>query len=561
MSVSNLGTSFLSPSITYAGRQPFYGAGSNTQTISTFQQLFTSSITGNSAGFGSVVGVNIATSSLSGNTGLIDILSSFTATISSLSANSATIDTISSTNINTSTIAVLGDLDLNGNNLTTSGTFPFELLLNGIPIATTSNISSLSDWAYFPAVSSINAGGNYLSNVPAIEMSGANGFITGVSSINGSVYPPVAGGVTSFNTLTGAVTISAGANITLSPVGNDVAINATVPSGTTPSTITGVNTFMLSDATLASEFADATITAGGGFGGNITMTANSGDGTINGGAITMTANGGGGPAGLFGAITMTANSGSAAGIATGGSIELVANSGTSASNLTSKISLNAGGLNLYSGVGSPFASLFGYTYMNASLGISLVAGAFTSGLQAPGTVYLYGTTGITLGSDTYANRFFPTWDTVNPPANLSINGRSTVLGDAYVDINNVNDISFDGAGTGTISGVQTINGVAYPPPTPPTVIQAAGTTALTPANANTTYVLTSGLSQDFTTAGLGAGDAGLVWYVKNAFATDITIEENGTGIAGVTGTVFATTVIANSATQILFWDGTILTMY
>ena len=764
MSVSNLGTSFLSPSITYAGRQPFYGAGGGSQqsTISTFQQLFTSSITGNTASFSSMNLSNILTSSIIGNTASFSSINSSNILTSSIIGNTALFSTISSTNINCSSITVLGDLDLNGNDLTTSGTFPFELLLNGIPIATTSNISSLSDWAFYPAVSSINAGGNFLSNVPAIEMSGANGFITGVSSINGAVYPPVTGGVTSFNTLTGAVTISGGTNISLSPVGNNITINAT-GSGNT-STISGVNTFMLSDATLAAEFADATITAGGGLGGNITMTANSGDGTINGGAINMTANGGGGPAGLFGAITMTANSGSAAGIATGGSIELVANSGTSASNLTSKISLSAGGLNLYSGVSSPFASLFGYTYINALSGISLVAGAFTSGLQAPGTVYLYGTTGITLGSDTYANRFFPTWDTVSPPANLVISGRTTVLGDAYVALSNVSTISFDTATAAAITGLSTINGLPYPPtvsagvaslnsqtgvvdivssnasitvtpgtgvvniettpvyqatyynttaqnlasgntdisfdsvgawnntggyithvsgttdftvvqaglyqlefnaivlvnngvwttatnktiniditrsltaelaiitssavtaaalnygqsvsgtyyleagdvinlrlgntytggtPTPPQasgisntfdlntfftwsfissggatayqnpppVIQAAGTTALIPTSANTTYILTSGTTQNFTTAGLGAGNAGLVWYVKNATGTDITIEENGTGIAGYTSTSHRNTGSGNSSICILYWDGTILTMY
>lgn len=525
MSVSNFGTSFLSPSITYAGKQPFYGAGSNTPQISTFQQLFTSSITGNTASFSSINSISALIDSISSIGIDAGIVNTTLASVSSMAFNEAfgnqmTISTISSTNISCSTITVLGDLDLNGNDLTTSSTFPFELLLNGIPIATTSNISSLSDWAYYPAVSSINAGGNYLSNVPAIEMSGANGFITGVSSINNLPYPPVPAptGVTSFNTLTGAVTISAGPNITLSPLGNDIAISAA--GAGVQDTITGVNTFMTSVGLGSGQIADADITAGGGLGGKISLVANAGDGLISGGNINMTANGGNAVGGLFGAITMTANPGTASGITTGGSINIVANSGTSASNLTSKISLSAGGLNLYSGVTSPFASLFGYTYLNASLGISLVAGAFTSGLQAPGTVYLYGATGITLGSDVYANRFFPTWDTVSPPANLVISGRTTVTGDAYVALSNVSTIAFDSATSRAITGLSTINNLPYPPP---------------PSAGVTPYILTG------TTAGavivnapIGAGNP----FTQNVFTVVSQITFNLPAVLGATESVY-----------------------
>ena len=119
------------------------------------------------------------------------------------------------------------------------------------------------------------------------------------------------------------------------------------------------------------------------------------------------------------------------------------------------------------------------------------------------------------------------------------------------------------AGTGiTISGSTgnvTINATAYTPPVP--VIQAAGTTALVPGNDNTTYILTSGATQDFTTAGLGAGDTGKVWYVKNAFTTDITIQHNGTAITGQTSTLHTGTGSTNTSSQILYWDGTNLIMY
>lgn len=96
---------------------------------------------------------------------------------------------------------------------------------------------------------------------------------------------------------------------------------------------------------------------------------------------------------------------------------------------------------------------------------------------------------------------------------------------------------------------------------PPPVIQAAGTTALIPTTANTTYILTSGAIQNFTTAGLGVGNAGLVWYVKNGSGSDITIQHNGTNITGQTSTIHTNTGSSNSSSQIIYWNGTNLIMY
>ena len=97
---------------------------------------------------------------------------------------------------------------------------------------------------------------------------------------------------------------------------------------------------------------------------------------------------------------------------------------------------------------------------------------------------------------------------------------------------------------------------------PPPVIQAAGTTALVPTSANTTYILTSGAgAQNFTTAGLGAGNAGLVWYIKNSKAGDNTIQHNGVAITGVTSVLHERTLVNNTSTQILYWNGTDLIMY
>jgi len=112
-------------------------------------------------------------------------------------------------------------------------------------------------------------------------------------------------------------------------------------------------------------------------------------------------------------------------------------------------------------------------------------------------------------------------------------------------------------GTGNVT-INASSGTTIPPP----VIQAAGATALTPANKNTTYILTSGATQNFTTAGLGSGDAGSVWNVKQASTGgDITIQHNGVAISGITSILHEKRVDSNTATQIIYWSGTDLFMY
>jgi Collagen triple helix repeat (20 copies) len=98
-------------------------------------------------------------------------------------------------------------------------------------------------------------------------------------------------------------------------------------------------------------------------------------------------------------------------------------------------------------------------------------------------------------------------------------------------------------------------------PAPPVVVQAAGTTALTTSAKASTYVLTSGTTQNFTRTALGAGDSGFYCYVKNASASDITVQDSGSSIAGITATLYSATGPVNTAAQIIYWDGSALTMY
>ena len=110
------------------------------------------------------------------------------------------------------------------------------------------------------------------------------------------------------------------------------------------------------------------------------------------------------------------------------------------------------------------------------------------------------------------------------------------------------------------------SGTALAYQNPPPVIQVAGTTALIPTSANTQYILTSGATQNFTTAGLGAGNAGAVWYVKSALpagggGNDIAVQHNGVAITGATSVLHQRTSTGNTASQTLYWNGTDLIMY
>jgi hypothetical protein len=99
--------------------------------------------------------------------------------------------------------------------------------------------------------------------------------------------------------------------------------------------------------------------------------------------------------------------------------------------------------------------------MNASAGISVVAGNFSPSFQVPGSVYVYGTSGIVLGSDVYGGNVYPRFNGIDPPDNLSINGRSELVGNAFVDVNDINQLSFSGDinASKAINGLSTINGL------------------------------------------------------------------------------------------------------
>ena len=121
-----------------------------------------------------------------------------TLNVNSISTNSILVNNIDANNLNVSTIeadvissaiAVANAvsttyLDLDGQVLTAT---PTNLLLNGVPIATTSNLSSIADWALDPAISSVNVNGFDVLNanlVSSVTMRATNALFQNLIAYN-----------------------------------------------------------------------------------------------------------------------------------------------------------------------------------------------------------------------------------------------------------------------------------------------------------------------------------------------------------------------------------------
>jgi len=115
---------------------------------------------------GSISTAQITTSSIGAITGQISTLNTNLGNFSSIYTNYVSSGFAEITDIVNSTIFSLG-VFINGAELTTVG--GNELLLNGLPIATTTNLSSIQDWALDPAVSTVNMAGNNLISTNQIS--------------------------------------------------------------------------------------------------------------------------------------------------------------------------------------------------------------------------------------------------------------------------------------------------------------------------------------------------------------------------------------------------------
>jgi hypothetical protein len=107
-----------------------------------------------------------------------------TATLSTINfyADIANIDEATISSISTNAV------ELDGAYLTTSG--GNELLLNGVPIATTANLSSIQDWAIFPAISSILMANNQL-DIGSLAVPVREGYFSTIYANNANIVSTI----------------------------------------------------------------------------------------------------------------------------------------------------------------------------------------------------------------------------------------------------------------------------------------------------------------------------------------------------------------------------------
>jgi len=183
--------------------------------------------------------------------------------------------------------------------------------------------------------------------------------------------------------------------------------------------------------------------------GVVNVTANSG--TNGNGVINMVANGGRDPTGdvgYGGNITITANSSIG---------DLITQ--------TSAIKLNAASILSYAGAIPPLVGVAGYNFIFGNAGVSIVSDVAGSLLpNFPDTVYLFGRLGVGIQSGTFqgtnyglfVNDIQPFSDGIRPRGDLVIQGKGT----AKVILKNVKELAGD---TMVVTGVSSINSQTYVP--------------------------------------------------------------------------------------------------
>ena len=187
------------------------GGGGGAQT-STFSTLYASSLTGDSAVF------------------------------SSITAYTASISTITNSTIITTSINIDGQLlDADSD----------QLFLNGIPIATTANLSSIQDWSLYDAISTVKMNNNNLAGAKNIQSEGIStvGIVTNTLNANSTFTQIISSSV--------AVTSSLGfydaLGYTLGAYqGTFVILDTGIVNATTVNAIDSVNTSSINTDTIYS---------------------------------------------------------------------------------------------------------------------------------------------------------------------------------------------------------------------------------------------------------------------------------------------------------------------
>jgi hypothetical protein len=442
-------------------------------------------------------------------------------------------------------------------NISNSGFAPYGALTSPDGVALTWNGAAIttgaggnaSQWANYPAVTSINANSNDINNAGTVNSGnviiggGTSGLLQtsrittlsgpGAPGLQVTAYPGLSVTADAGNITTTAGAVSGTGNISTTAKGviTDTAygelhnitnnFEVTCDGGLNPITTPNIN-----------------LVAKNGNGGQINITADPGSVAALGGAINITANGG----------TVILPTDPPTSVTVGGEVNIFANTGSGGLyTLTSAVNIAAAGVNSYAGAIPPVGSLAGYNFIYGTGGVSICAGLPSSGFQLPLTTYLYGVgslgfTGVRLESPNGIGMLSPVYATDIYPfdgTDLTIQGRSApsanvVIKDCssltttpagsvitdfvnslsglgifykdslypqtsseglyanflrppiasapgvpnlvitnnpfagntnYVDISGANAIAFDATSAGALSGVKSINGAAWPPPT------------------------------------------------------------------------------------------------
>jgi len=458
---------------------------------------------------------NLSASNITALTGSISSLTNNYLESDFISTTLLEADSISSLNLETnyaeiSSIFVLdgfissfitNNIILDGNTLDTGGQGSgAALLLNGLSIAKgTSSLSSIQDWSFFPAVSTLQMSGNNINNAGNItsqnvynalnvqtdtlavltsattpSLTATNIRTTNLSSVNtvlsnATVSGAVSGGSFSGGSFTGgtgsftglsSLTVStatvngqpfiSGSNWSQYPAVQTVSLATFGLSNTSNLNINAARNISMSNPSGGLTNWDTTITTG-----DFTVVADQGLDVSEAANLNLTAQGGtrglisltanaGGVNSLFGQIDLTANGGNFGGIGTGGLINITANTPIGLSNLTSAIKMSAAGINSYAGAIPSFGSLAGYNYIHGDLGVNITSGLVSLLPNTAGTTYIYGTNGVEIPSDLYLQNIYPYWDGITTPPDINITGRYILpnLAQVCVRMSNVRQIDF-----------------------------------------------------------------------------------------------------------------------
>jgi len=352
----------------------------------------------------------------------------------------------------TSGVITLSDT-IGTNTLEVVGT---DLYFDGQLLAKANDIQNIADWADYPAITKLNIDNKGINNASSISL-GNNTNTLSVNEgnqllYNGDVVSTGVSGVTSLNTLSGAVGItSTNTNIT---IGQDEANNITltgVGGGGDPATwsqypatqnVNMVN-YNLTSASSTGIIVDSgvnpitptvNITASNGIAGKINITANNGFGGTS-----------------YGAIDITAYGGTTAGVTSGGSINIVSTTPSGTVGVSGKVTINGAGINSYAGASPVLGSLTGYNYIHGDASVNITAGAPPVVPNDPLTVYLYGTNGTLMYGTQYMGKIRPYSDLTINPTDLRIEKYSNLITTGYIVIDGCKTLNMEPTATLSVS--------------------------------------------------------------------------------------------------------------